>query len=259
MNIKLIYLTIFFLCSFSTHLRGEDNILSQFSELTKPEVWTERWEEDGFEIYSRKVKGSGLLGFWIKGTLDAPIEVILSILREVETQSKWTPQLTHKSTIREISAIEAVTYSVNDMPWPAWDRDMVLHNKLYLDRERKLLYVLTRSVKETTHPEMSKKKLVRAHLEYGNLGFRPVTDNKTYVEMMLYADPRGSIPKFVVNFFQKKFPIKLLRAIETEAKRAPDRMNPVMKKMLGELRGLLVPTGSSPAPAQALAPDAVVN
>ena len=46
------------------------------------------------------------------------------------TPSQWSKDLISQETVAEISDVEAITHSVSDLPWPATDRDAVLHNSL---------------------------------------------------------------------------------------------------------------------------------
>lgn len=200
-----------------------------------------KWRRDryykGFKIYTREEAGSDILGIKAEGHLDANIVDLLATLRDVKASNDWTPNQIIKETIENISDIEAVTGSVTDMPWPLLDRALILNNLLKLDKERKLLFVLSNSVE---HPRAPKyEDTILAHVGYSNVGFRPISKNKTYVEMTVFVNPGGSIPRFLINFYQKKFPVKFLKQLERRALSHKTPLNPGIKALLVDLLNII--------------------
>ncbi|TNF27887.1 MAG: hypothetical protein EP319_10365 [Deltaproteobacteria bacterium] len=227
---KILVLCILLLASLN--LSAED-----YDGLYDDGKWQKILSEDGLNVFTREMPNSKILGFKLEGVINAPIDQIMENMRNVETSAEWTPDLAEKSTIEEISDAEAITYSRNDLSWPISDRDFVTHNKLFLHKERKLLYVMTKSVIDQRSPP--RKGIVRAWLSYSNIGLRPVSENRTYVEWTIFADPKGSIPTWVVNFYQRGFPVKFFKAVEKRAQSTNQKLRPGLKKMLDELRQLL--------------------
>ena len=201
--------------------------------------WIKENTKDGFDIFTRDEKNSDILGIKVEGVIDGPLENVLSILRQVEGSEKWTPSLITKKTIKDISDIEAVTYSLNNMPWPIWDRELYLHNLLKIDKERKLIFVKSWSVHNDYPNYPRTKDTIIANVKYSNMGFRPVTDKKTYVELTVFIDPQGHIPSWIINFYQKSWPVKYLKSIE---KRSNGKVAPLakgIKELVTELRAIL--------------------
>lgn len=227
---KILVLCILLLASLN--LSAED-----YDGLYDDGKWQKILSEDGLNVFTREMPNSKILGFKLEGVINAPIDQIMENMRNVETSAEWTPDLAEKSTIEEISDAEAITYSRNDLSWPISDRDFVTHNKLFLHKERKLLYVMTKSVIDQRSPP--RKGIVRAWLSYSNIGLRPVSENRTYVEWTIFADPKGSIPTWVVNFYQRGFPVKFFKAVEKRAQSTNQKLRPGLQKMLDELRQLL--------------------
>ncbi len=199
--------------------------------------WEKILSEDGLNVFTRKMPNSKILGFKLEGVIDAPIEQIMENMRSVETSAEWTPDLAEKTTIEEISDAEAITYSRNDLTWPVSDRDFVTHNKLFLHKERKLLYVMTKSIIDQRSPP--RKGIVRAWLSYSNIGLRPISPTRTYVEWTIFADPKGNIPTWVVNFYQRGFPVKFFKAVEKRAQSTNYKLRKGLQGMLDELRRLI--------------------
>ncbi len=197
-----------------------------------------RWVKDkvtkGYTIYLREGARTEILPIKVEGVLNAPIDVIMETLRQVDGSEEWTPDLIKKSTLEDIGPRAAITYSLTDMPWPIYDRRLILHNELYLDKKKKLLFVISKTVPFRNAP--APKKTIEAFVGYSNMGFRPVDLDKTYVELTAFIDPRGSIPSWIINFYQKSWPIKFLEALEARSKTHRVKLR---KGLLPMLEGLL--------------------
>jgi len=129
----------------------------------KKEKWEKTFKRNRLKFYKKKAKKSKLLKFRAIGEIKISTEEVLGILRDVKLTTKWDKNTIKKITLDNISDIEAITYSVANIPWPMSDRDMILNNFLYINREKKYLYILAKSIK---HPKYKKKnsKYVRAKI-----------------------------------------------------------------------------------------------
>ena len=201
--------------------------------------WKKHPSKRGYSVYTREESNSDIVGIRVEGVVNAPIESILSNMRLVEGSEKWTPALRKKVTIKNTSDLEAITYTLNKMPWPLWDRELILHNILKLDKEKKLLYVLSKSVHKDYPNYPKEKETIMADIRYSNMGFRPIGPNKTFIELTAFVDPKGSIPAWMVNFYQKKWPIKFLTAIEKRANVHKPPLLPGIQAMLDDLRSVM--------------------
>jgi len=211
------------------------SLTSQASELEKffnENDWTKVYDKGGYVVHSQKAKNSKIVGFTARAVLDAKLENVLAILRDVAGTTKWAPNMVEKKTIVRYSDLKALTYNNNDLPWPVADRDMVLMNVLRVDRDKKVLVVDTHSVEHPDYPP--RKKVVRSFMPYGTLEFKR-HGNKSSVKMTILVEPKGSIPIWIVNMIQKRFPIQFLKALEKECKRVELPLLPGIKKLLDEL------------------------
>jgi hypothetical protein len=194
-------------------------------------------EKKGFEIYSRPMPGTKVLGFKVEGYINAPIIDIMATLRDVNLSKEWQPDLIEKITVKDLGDLEAITYSRVNMPWPLDDRDYVIHNKLMVHKEKKLLFVLSKSVIKKGWE--SGQRAVRANIGYSNIGLRPAGESRTYVEWTLFGEPNGNIPNWVVNFYQQSFPIAFFKHLAKRANKNKLPVLPGLKLILVELNDVL--------------------
>jgi len=199
--------------------------------------WEKKLVKNGITIYAQKSPHSSILGLKATGILKAPVDQLMAVLREVEISEEWMPHIKEKYTVRDFSDLEAITYSINKLPWPFADREMLLHNRLRLDKENKYLVVDVYSVNLLDIPV--KKSSVRAHMYCGRTLLRPAGENRTEVELILYIDPKGSIPVWLVNMVQKTMPYNFLTALEQKAMASRYELRPGLRKMLDSLLTLL--------------------
>lgn len=199
--------------------------------------WVKEKEVDGYTTYQNIGAQTDILPLKVEGVLNAPIDSIMEHLRQVDGSEKWTPDLLTKITLKDLGPRTAITYSLTDMPWPVYDRKLILHNQLYLDKERKLLFIFSKSVPFKGAP--IPKRSIEAHVGYANMGFRPIDHDRTYVELTAFIDPKGSLPAWLINFYQKSWPMKFLKALEARCQTHPVKLRKGLQPMLKDLLKLM--------------------
>ncbi|MFC1859290.1 START domain-containing protein [Thermodesulfobacteriota bacterium] len=231
-HIFLSYMLIFLLLPINSPAMTDLPVQSCLFE----DEWNKLFSKKGITVYSQTTSYSNILAFKAAGILKAPIEQVMEVLRKVEISEQWMPDIKQKITVKEVSDLEAITYSVNKMPWPFADREMLLRNKLRLDREKKYLVVDVYSVDYNAYPV--NKKNVRAHIHCGQTLIRPAGRVKTEVELIIFLDPKGYIPTWLANIAQKSLPYNFLRALEEKASTTNFELRPTFQKMLNDLIAL---------------------
>ncbi|MBC97632.1 MAG: hypothetical protein CME63_07780 [Halobacteriovoraceae bacterium] len=198
-----------------------------------------QWKKDrvirGFSVFTSKNSKTDIVPIKVEGIIEAPITAIMENLRTIEGSEDWTPDLVIKKTLKDFGPRKAITYSLTDMPWPLYDRVLILENELLLDKERKLLFVLSKTVPFEKKAIPSSDKTIEALVGYSNMGFRPVSKDKTFVEFTAWVDPKGSIPSWVINFFQMKWPVTFFEALEERCDEYSPELRPGLKTMLDDL------------------------
>ena len=160
-----------------------------------------------------ELRNSPLLALRAHGTIKASIEALLFIFRDVKGSLEWAPRLEKRRILKNISESEAIVYEVRKLPWPCERRDLILHNKLHFDKEKKALVLVTKSLPD--YPGDPKPKdMVRAHLSYSAITMKPVSSQETNVEVTIHVDPRGQIPSWIVNLIQRNWPYRFIKGME---------------------------------------------
>ena len=103
-----------------------------------------------------------------------------------------------------------MVYEVMRLPWPVAPRDILLRRDWNYDYEKKCVTVRYRSVEDSIRVP-TKPGTIRAFSPHTLWRFRN-SPRGTYIEIECLVDSKGSLPALLINFFQRSFPSKALRA-----------------------------------------------
>jgi hypothetical protein len=161
-------------------------------------------------VYKKDVQGSDILAVKGVGTLDAPFAKILSVVLDAPNRSKWMEQVEGVEILKTISPTEKIAYWHLSPPWPIRDRDLVIRETLEIDKAAKRITLRMQSIEDPAYPPRPDR--IRAELFDASFVATPVDGGtKTAMIAESHADPKGSIPKWVVNIYQKDMPTKSIR------------------------------------------------
>jgi NAD(P)-dependent dehydrogenase (short-subunit alcohol dehydrogenase family) len=181
-----------------------------------------RWEtvrsEDGIIVSRKEIPGSSFIAFRGEGDVNAPIGRVGSVLVDVAREKEWVDSVVEARTLRKVSETEYIVYSHASTPPPLSDRDFVADVTLSVDPARKAVVIRMHSVDDATAPRTS---YVRGDLEDSSFTMTSIEGGaKTHVVAEIHCDPRGSVPSFMVNFFQKNWGYKTLTSLRKQVAKA---------------------------------------
>ncbi len=184
-----------------------------------------------FELYRKESAGAAeLFAFRGIGTLQAtPTEVATGILDRVH-RAEWMRDIRNLRTVRILAPGRFIEYSGVKTPWVVKNRDFVVQSEVTVDAAAKKITIVTRSVKDPDAPET---EWIRGELTEGRFtiepGARPGTSKLT---ADMDVDPKGTVPRWIVNHFQKKWPIIMFYSLRNFLGRRvavlPEDLNPVL-------------------------------
>ena len=195
--------------------------------------WNFVTEKKGIKVYSKDAKKSPIQYLRAEGIMNASLENIVGIMRDVDGAKKWVPNLKNRSYVKNISDTEAILYDISLMPWPVLNRDMVVHHKLSLGEDGESLVLNFKSTKVKGGPKT--KDTVRATIHKGTIEFYP-KEEKTFIRMTILVDPNGSIPKWVVNLLQVKLPFEFLDALNNYAAKMNKKPLPGIQLLVDQIK-----------------------
>jgi hypothetical protein len=176
--------------------------------------WEQIDDSDGIKVWRKDIEGSPVKAFRGEITLDASVSKISWVLADNKHRKDWVDRLETVVGLEKKSADKAVVYQSFDLPFPISDRDMVIQGSFVIDNKAQKVYLNLKSVE---HPKAPETVGVRAQLHHSKYVLTPVNGGKqTKVEVEILTDPKGLLPKWLVNIIQKKWPYKTLMGLKNQ-------------------------------------------
>jgi hypothetical protein len=179
-------------------------------------------EEDGVRCYRRDVAGTDIVALRGEGFVAAPITRVASVLVNRSRAHEWIDRLAKTKMLRQLSETESINWNAIKTPTPLKNRDFVFKAVLSTDPAKKKFLVNYFSVTDPAAPETD--HYVRGHFKSGKFELTMVertnkdgTKTKgTHVVAEVIVDPKGSVPKFLVNMVQKSWPHQTITALRKQ-------------------------------------------
>lgn len=187
------------------------------------------WElgdkEDGITSYKKNEPGSPVTAFKGEAVIDAPLAKVAWVIRDNEHRTEWVDRLQSSRVLETTSTFSKVIYQHFGLPWPIADRDYVYEAKVSWNGD-----ILQFDLKSTTHAKGPKTVGVRANLIRCTYQLKPWGENRTQISVEVHTDPAGSLPAWLVNIIQRKWPIKTLSGIRKMVKKPYAQMSELPPK-----------------------------
>lgn len=174
--------------------------------------WEMIKERRGVEIFSGDIAGSNVVAFRGVSTINASMEKVVSVIYDVSRIKEWMSDLKSSRVLEKKSKFQKIEYNRTSAPWPISDRDFVYSVDFKVDSENKTIDIQIENATHADAPEVP--EVVRGELLSSRYFLKSIEDGlKTYIEVEILADPKGSIPKWVVNLFQSAWPLNTITGI----------------------------------------------
>lgn len=210
--------------------------------------WEMMSDEAGLKTYRKEVEGSPVVAFKGETEINASVPVVMQILSDPTLRKEWIAHLKESTNLKQVSKSERIEYNHTGAPWPLKDRDFVYTVKADLDNEKKECRILLQSIEDANYPPKSDK--VRGQIVFGQYIVRAIDGGKrTWLSVEIQADPKGAVPTWVVNLFQKSWPRKTLENIKKIVARNNTAPHPDVKPWFDALFAAPAPSASAnPSP-----------
>jgi hypothetical protein len=180
-------------------------------------TWKQILKKDGVTISEREEPGRGFPTFRGVGEINASIYQILGVMSDTRRLWEWMDRCADARQLRKVSELEYIVYMRTDVPWPIWDRDAVYHTTVHVDTKRYRVDIRFRAVKHRKMPPV--KGVVRMTDLRGHYRLQALAPTKTRVEIMVDADPKGSLPKWLAKVATRRLPLYTIRGLRKQAKK----------------------------------------
>ncbi|ABW68882.1 lipid-binding START domain protein [Desulfosudis oleivorans Hxd3] len=201
-------------------------------------TWQFEGEIDGIPTYSRPVEGSDVKMYKATAMVEASMEQIGHLLRDVPATPLWMKNVLHTETIKVHTPNDIDLYLVLDFPWPTNDRDGVAAARAVFDPAACGTVTTTTLI---THPDYpAKEGLVRLPGMFQQYLLNFKGDHLCELTLVLHMDPGGNLPAWAINRELVSTPAKSLKTLQALVKKDKyqEADDPFNRDNLGFSRGI---------------------
>jgi len=185
-------------------------------QLQADSEWELIREEDDIKVYSHHSPNTVVET--VKGVviISASLDKLMKVFEDIRKCPSWMYRCRSAETLQQINIVERIDYLVIDLPWPAWDRDVIIHSLFQQDRNTNDIEIKFRS---SSKRMAGKPGIVRVEDMKGAMRFVPQKDGGIQFTYEISVDPRGKIPKWIVNAMAIDFPFYTLKKVRELAEK----------------------------------------
>jgi len=171
-------------------------------------AWEKLYTKKGITVSSRSVELSDFNEFMGTGIVNAPLEVVIAVLQDVEAMPGWLPDCKGAKLIRQNDKNSAVTQVIIDFPIPLTDRYIIVHTRGRIDSKKPIVHITSKNINEKGGKEV--KGLVRMPLYRGTYQLEYLSRRKTRVTYRMHLHPGGTVVAWMAHMTMKKNPYRFL-------------------------------------------------
>jgi hypothetical protein len=184
--------------------------------------------DDGIEIF-RKEAGDRLVAFRGVGVVEAPLPLVATVIFDTDRRQEWIEGLLDSRIIRWGGKDNFIEYDHIDMPIFFSDRDFVSKITMSFDQPGKMTF----HYQPADDPSAPRSGYIRGELLDATFVLRSLDNGKkTRVDAEFLSDPKGWIPKWLVNFFVKDWPKRTFRKLRKEVEKPDLSVDPRFSGLL---------------------------
>ena len=178
--------------------------------------WTLKTDKDGIKLYTKNLQNSSLNVSKTVCVIDAPPGKITAVLLDINRAADWVYATKNAILLKQLNSLELYYYSEVEVPWPASNRDFIIHMKVSQDEKTKAVTVVGEN-KPTYLPTV--KNIVRIQQLYTKWLIIPLPNGKVLIEYYLQVDPEGIVPVWLINLFSTKGPFETFKNLRLQVKK----------------------------------------
>ena len=175
--------------------------------------WKLKTEKEGIKVYAGVVPDSKIKAVKAVGEYNATASELVALLMDIKTSPDWVYHVKSCKMVNQVSPSELYYYLEISVPWPASNRDLVVHLKVSQNPDTKVVTIDAPAVPGLVPV---KKGKVRIDESTGKWTITPLGTGQIRVEYVVHVNPGGSVPSWVVNLFATEGPFEIFKHIRLE-------------------------------------------
>ncbi len=186
---------------------------------SSPIEWEPVGNKKGVELFRRDSPGD-VVELKGVGTIDAPLWKVAATLLDTERAPEWVDSLERSSVVRRIDRNTYVEYNHIGTPFFLKDRDFVSLVKIEVDPAAKTFALRY----QPTDDSVGDEGHIRGEIKPAIFKLTSLDTNHTQLTGEIHCDPKGTIPKWLVNFFQSDWALVTVTALREQTAKSEVRI-----------------------------------
>ncbi len=173
-----------------------------------------RWIEDkrGVQLWTLQTPGEVLPGFRGQTKIRGTIAQIVNQMLDVRHHTEWMHRCAESWIYQHTTENRGILYNrTSSVPWPVWDRDVVLDVQFDYAADRKSLTVRFRNRNDLLRPVP--ERVVRMPKLVGFYKMTQIAPNLTNVLYQVEVDIGGTIPDWIAEEVAEDLPFYTLLSL----------------------------------------------
>ena len=161
-------------------------------------LWRLESSTNGVALFSAPAHSSGLIPFKAVMSIPGTIAEVSMVLEDIARRRDWIARYGESRLLERTSDYEQLEYLRVVMPWPVAHRTTLIRVRITVSDDQRTATIAAASVDSSARDTLPVH--VRAHA-YASTFQMTQQGDRVEVASLVFIDPRGHIPKWVVNYF----------------------------------------------------------
>ena len=163
--------------------------------------WHLESSSDGIALYSGSVPEARVVPVKAVMTIPGTIPDVALVLEDIPRRGDWISNFDQSVLLERPNDYDQTEYLRVDLPWPASDRTAIVRVRVTVSDDLRRATIAGESVNSPLADRLP--KLVRAQVHTSTFQMTQVGD-RVEVVALVFIDPSGSVPKWIVNYFTRR-------------------------------------------------------
>ena len=174
--------------------------------------WELQRDNDDIQIYTSEVADSKFKAVRGVSTAKGSIESAVALVLDLEACPKWADLCEKSKQVKKISDTESFVYTLNNLPFPVNDRDVVA--KVVWQRDASGRVSMTSTATDSTL--VPKTDAVRLKDAVAQWHFSQQDEQTVLIESFGHIDPNGATPAWITNMLLVDSPFKSIQKMRRQ-------------------------------------------
>jgi hypothetical protein len=197
--------------------------------------WHLESSSDGIALYSGSVPESKVVPVKAVATIPGTIEEVALVLEDISRRGDWISNFEQSVLLEKPNDYDQTEYLRVDLPWPASDRTAIVRVRVTVSDDLRRATIAGESVESSLADKLP--KLVRAQIHTSTFQMTQV-GSRVEVVALVFIDPSGSVPKWIVNYFTRRGARTTLSGLRRQVARklySPPQVEAMRRRIEGYL------------------------